>query len=751
MSSNRHFGFLILNFGSKTRAPALGRCPNAKRSRFFNPKSKIQNLKSDRGVILPVVLIMIGLLALTMTSFMFFVRAEMSGIRAENDGQQARLAAESGLEEITALLRAQRHDPSAWYDKPDGMRHSLVYGEGFDRQSDPAKQARNRGEYLSGRSSPTPGWRWTAVATRPDAAQGSIRFGITPESGKLNLNTASDRQITELLTPLLIDLGVQNHLEIINSILDWRDGDSSPRPDGAETDYYNTLTPPYNCKNGRFDTVEELLIVKGITAAILYGEDTNRNGILDPNEDDGDASEPRYDNADGKLNVGIAEFLTVFARDVDTALDNKPRINLNTGPAVAAQIAKVFTNNELSPATIAFLSGLSSQGINPAMLRSPADLLPPGQDETPETLFANPEQPPASQPAAQQEDQEESGDRSPGGRSGRSGSGDDGAGKKDGDQDNGGASPTGGSPRSGSQTGGSQPGGSRTGGSRTGGSRTDGSTTGGKGGANKSTTHQDKSAPPDTPGKGGPIRTPGKGGPQDTPGKGDPGTDDSGGGRPSRGGQRGPGADDGKPPTGDGEKGPQGGDGSGQPRGGQRPGGRGGPGGRGQQQATPEQVFNALRSSPLTIQELPYIMDRFSVRQVQQAAQPIEGLININTAPARVLSLIPGITPDAVASIMGMRATQPYEVLKTTAWPLTTGALDAITYKRIAPYVTTKSYQFHVEVLGYADHVKTMRRLEWVIEMIGPMAQVKYHRDLTELGIGFPIDSEQAIVETAGK
>lgn len=665
------------------------------------------------AIILPVVLVMIGLLALTMTSFMFFVRAEMSGIRAENDGQQARLAAESGLEEIIALLRAQRHDPSAWYDKPDGMRHSLVYGEGFDRQSDPAKQARNRGEYLAGLSSPTPGWRWCAVATRQDGSEGSIRFGITPESAKLSLNTASDRQITELLTPLLIDLGVQNHVEIVNSILDWRDGDSSPRPDGAETDYYNTLTPGYNCKNGRFDTVEELLIVKGITAAVLYGEDTNRNGILDPNEDDGDASQPLYDNADGKLNAGIAEFLTVFARDVDTALDNKARINLNTGPAVTAQIAKIFTNNELSPASIAFLSGLSSQGINPALLRSPADLLPPGPDESPETLFANPEQPPTSQPAAQQEEKEESGDRSPGGRSGRGGTDDDGAGKKDdGEQDDGGDSRT------------------------TGGSRTGASASGGKGGSNKTGTFQDKGSPPATPGKG------------------DPGADETGGARPGRG-QRGPGADGGKLPIVDDEKGPQGGEGSDQPRGGQRPGGgrggRGGQGGRGQQQATPEQVFNALRASPITIQELPYIMDRFSVRQPQQAAQPIEGLININTAPARVLSLIPGITPDAVGSILGMRATQPYEVLKTTAWPLTTGALDALTYKRIAPYITTKSYQFHVEVLGYADHVKTMRRLEWVIEMIGPMAQVKYHRDLTELGIGFPIDSEQAIVETAGK
>ena len=57
------------------------------------------------AVILPVVLILIALLSLTMAGFVFFVRAEAEGITAYTDGQQARLAAESGLEEIIALLK----------------------------------------------------------------------------------------------------------------------------------------------------------------------------------------------------------------------------------------------------------------------------------------------------------------------------------------------------------------------------------------------------------------------------------------------------------------------------------------------------------------------------------------------------------------------------------------------------------------------------------------------------------------------
>ena len=43
-----------------------------------------------------------------------------------------------------------------------------------------------------------------------------------------------------------------------------------------------TLDPPYRAKNKPLDTVEELLMVKGFDGRILYGEDYNRNGYLDP-------------------------------------------------------------------------------------------------------------------------------------------------------------------------------------------------------------------------------------------------------------------------------------------------------------------------------------------------------------------------------------------------------------------------------------------------------------------------------------
>jgi hypothetical protein len=60
----------------------------------------------------------------------------------------------------------------------------------------------------------------------------------------------------------------------------------------------------------------------------LFGEDANRNGLLDPNEDDGEATYPP-DNADGRLNPGWAAFLSVHSRESNLRSDGAPKININ--------------------------------------------------------------------------------------------------------------------------------------------------------------------------------------------------------------------------------------------------------------------------------------------------------------------------------------------------------------------------------------------------------------------------------------
>jgi type II secretory pathway component PulK len=267
--------------------------------------------------VLVVVLIVIGLLALIMAGFMFFVRAELAGAQALRDAQQARLAAESGLQEVITILRASRDDASIWFDDPELFRHVLVWSQGYDRERDPLDRMGDREELLED-DRVIPAWRFSVVAADLNqtlAMRDTMRYGITPEASKLNINTASEDEIRRLLEDVLIGLQVENWDELVDTLLDWLDEDDETRPLGAETEHYDTPELGYFPKNGPLDTIEELLLIKGYSAAVLYGEDTNRNGILDENEDDGEDSFPYYDNADGILDHGLAPYITVWSRE----------------------------------------------------------------------------------------------------------------------------------------------------------------------------------------------------------------------------------------------------------------------------------------------------------------------------------------------------------------------------------------------------------------------------------------------------
>jgi len=91
---------------------------------------------------------------------------------------------------------------------------------------------------------------------------------IGNESGKVNLNQAGPELLMMMLNGFEMDEGDRE--VIVDSIQDWRDEDDLHRVNGAETDYYKGLRPPYEAKNGPFDSVEELLLVKGVTPELFY-------------------------------------------------------------------------------------------------------------------------------------------------------------------------------------------------------------------------------------------------------------------------------------------------------------------------------------------------------------------------------------------------------------------------------------------------------------------------------------------------
>lgn len=109
---------------------------------------------------------------------------------------------------------------------------------------------------------------------------GSYTFRVTDESGKIDINALTDKTGI-LLNNLLRNFGSSEEEAntIVDSILDWKDTDDAHRLHGAENNYYMSLPAPYRARNAGFETLEELILVKGMTRDVLYGDET-RKGII---------------------------------------------------------------------------------------------------------------------------------------------------------------------------------------------------------------------------------------------------------------------------------------------------------------------------------------------------------------------------------------------------------------------------------------------------------------------------------------
>lgn len=95
---------------------------------------------------------------------------------------------------------------------------------------------------------------------------------VFDETGKLSLNA---EVLDEGNLPIILEnLGLDEESASIvsDSILDWRDDNDAHRDNGAEDDYYEGLDRPYPAKDAAFDAVEELLLVRGVTREMFYGD-----------------------------------------------------------------------------------------------------------------------------------------------------------------------------------------------------------------------------------------------------------------------------------------------------------------------------------------------------------------------------------------------------------------------------------------------------------------------------------------------
>lgn len=102
-----------------------------------------------------------------------------------------------------------------------------------------------------------------------DDAGEHIVVDVMDETGKVDLNAAPPRMLEQLFLNLGLDFNSAHGL--VEAIEDWRDPDDDTRLAGAESLYYLGLPQPYRPANQDFRSVDELLLVRGVTPELLYG------------------------------------------------------------------------------------------------------------------------------------------------------------------------------------------------------------------------------------------------------------------------------------------------------------------------------------------------------------------------------------------------------------------------------------------------------------------------------------------------
>lgn len=258
------------------------------------------------AVVLLAVLTVIVVLTLAAYRYNDWMLAEYRAADSSIRAGQARALAASGVHYAAALLA----DPSG-----EALGGNPWDNAGaFEGVAVPSSDPNARPGRFNVLSLPSP----------DNSGSSAQRFGVTDEAGKLNVNylLRYDGGKGEVGKKMLMALPNMTE-DVANAILDWIDEDSTPRTGGAENDVYSTQMPPYRAKNGPLDSIEELLLVRGVSPQLLFGSDRNRNGLLDSDE------------GEGPHDAGWSAYLTVYSREVNVDGEGKPRIFLNESDLTA--------------------------------------------------------------------------------------------------------------------------------------------------------------------------------------------------------------------------------------------------------------------------------------------------------------------------------------------------------------------------------------------------------------------------------
>jgi general secretion pathway protein K len=236
----------------------------------------IKPVRERSGVAIVIVLWVVLVLSLLISGFAFTMHVETQVASFARKELKAEMLARSGIEVARMQLILDQQSPT---------------DAGFDALNQAwATGVANGNEEMY---------------VNHELGDGVYNVKITDEESKIPINRATDLQLKRLLSLLGVDPFDGD--VIVDSILDWIDTDDLTRLNGAESDYYQSLSPSYSAKDAPMDRIEELLLVRGVTPELFHGLPVADNEPAQP---------------------GLAELCTTMSSG---------RVNVNTASAIVLQ------------------------------------------------------------------------------------------------------------------------------------------------------------------------------------------------------------------------------------------------------------------------------------------------------------------------------------------------------------------------------------------------------------------------------
>jgi len=287
------------------------------------PIHEYSKMKNERGIALVLVLWVLMLLFIIVFEFCSTMRIEATITKNFKEGERSYYFAQAGINRAIIELVKAKSDVK----KFQGGKETLVDKEDR-RESDRYEEDEEEPEEWVPREQPY----------AFPFEDGECEVTIGDEGSKINLNwiaarAKSDRQVLADILERSCGLYDVERDTIVDSIIDWVDKDQEHLMSGAEDEYYESLEDPYECRDGEFVILEELLLVRGVTEDIYYGrfkpEDEEETGTSRSRRR-GRSSVARTVSGDdvrqAGMYQGLAEIFTVFSKG--TTL----KININDAP-----------------------------------------------------------------------------------------------------------------------------------------------------------------------------------------------------------------------------------------------------------------------------------------------------------------------------------------------------------------------------------------------------------------------------------